>query len=303
MVARSHRGAQVALLGLLATASAMPSAHADGEVAARAPRAGDSIPPPPAIFPGNDVTVAEQPRALVPMDAPLRTLDGAATTLGQAIAGDLPTILTFNYSNCPNLCSLQLGALSSSLTDVRWRLGRQFRIITIVLDPSESTETTTATRARYVASLPEGSDPAGWTFLLAPTQAARPADDATVRRIADAVGFHYTFLADEGQFAHPAALTFLSSDGKVMQYMYGAQFEAKEIDTSIIQAGFGAPSTAVGFMYRCLHWDPGAKSHASEGRSLLRYGAAGFVALMVIILGFFHIVRRTRVATPGAVRS
>ena len=82
-----------------------------------------------------------------------------------------------------------------------------------------------------------------------------------------------------------------------------AQFDAKAIDTSIIQAGMGSPSTAVGFMYRCLHWDPGAKSHASQGRAVLRYGAAGFVALLVIILAFVHIVRRTRVATPGAVRS
>lgn len=186
---------------------------------------------------------------------------------------------------------------------MRWRLGAQFRIVTIVLDPSETTAGARATRERYVASLPEGSDPAGWTFLLAPTQATKPADDPTVRRIADAVGFQYTFLADEGQFAHPAALTFLSSDGKVMQYMYGAQFEAKAIETSIVQAGLGAPSTAVGFMYRCLHWDPGAKSHASEGRAILRYGAAGFVVLLIILLGFLHIVRRTRVATPGAVRS
>ena len=39
------------------------------------------------------------------------------------------------------------------------------------------------------------------------------------------------------------------------------------------------------------------------GGAVLRYGAAGFVVLLLIILGFFHIVRRTSVATPGAVRS
>ncbi len=300
----AHIGAGALALVLASTAVAV--AHegdtAAGDVAP-APRAGDTLSAYPPGFPGADVTVDEHPLAQVPFDAQLRTLDGGTTTMGDLLAGDLPTILTFNYSSCPNLCSTQLASLSNGLAGVRWRLGKQFRIVTVVLDPSETIERAKDMHARFVQALPAGSDPAAWTFVLAPTAATRPGDDATVRRIADAVGFTYTFLAETGQYAHPAALMFLSTDGRVMQYMYGAQFEPQAIDASIVKAGMGTASTAVGFMYRCLHWDPAARSHAVQGRSMLRYGAAGFAVLVLSALGFFHLARRPRDASPGVVRS
>lgn len=300
----AHIGASALALVLAATAATV--AHA-GEpspaaVVAAPARAGDALTALPPGFPGGDVTVTEHPTAQVPLDAQVRTLDGATTTFGELLTGDLPTILTFNYSSCPNLCSTQLASLSNGLAGVRWRLGKQFRIVTVVLDPSESLERARDMHDRYVKALPAGSDPAAWQFVLAPTPAAHPADDATVRRIADAVGFTYTFLAETGQYAHPAAMMFLSTDGRVMQYMYGAQFEPLAIDASIVKAGLGATSTAVGFMYRCLHWDPNAKSHAAQGRSALRYGAAGFAVLVLSALGFFHLARRPRAASPGVVR-
>ncbi len=102
--------------------------------------------PPPPTYKATKVLVDEHLGATVPLDARFRTQDGTLVTLGGVFGGsDLPTILTFNYSDCPMLCSLQLNGLTTALPiiavpgappdgaaksdPVAFRLGTQFRII------------------------------------------------------------------------------------------------------------------------------------------------------------------------------
>jgi protein SCO1/2 len=248
----------------------------------------DHVPAPPPTFPADDVKIVERLGERVPLDVPLRDHTGRDVTLGELLSGELPTIVTFNYSNCPNLCSLQLGGLVAALPLVKWRLGAQFKIVTIVLDPDESLERARATRDRYTALLPQRSDAAAWVFATTRTAG----DGAPIRRIADAVGFRYTFLRERAEWAHPAALIFVSPTGRVVRYVHGAQYDGPVLDESIVRAGTDEPTTAAGFMQRCLHWDPADKDRSAIGRSMLKYAAAGFVAIMLAAFGIFLLVRK-----------
>ena len=67
---------------------------------------------------GHGVAIDEHLGAKLPLDARFRTQTGAHVTLGEIVKGDLPTILTFNYSDCPMLCSLQLNGLSAALPKI-----------------------------------------------------------------------------------------------------------------------------------------------------------------------------------------
>jgi protein SCO1/2 len=250
----------------------------------------DQIPTPPPSFPGGDVKIVEQLGARIPLDVPLRDHTGRDVTLGELLAGDLPTIVTFNYSSCPNLCSLQLGGLAAVLPAIKWRLGKQFKIVTLVIDPDEAIERTRKTRDHYTAMLPDKSDAASWVF--ATTRDA--SDETAVRRIADAVGFKYAFVRERAEWMHPAALIFVSTTGRVVRYVHGAQYDAPVIEESIVRAGNDEPTTAAGFALACLHWDPGAKDRSSVGRSALRYAAAGFVVLMLAAFGLYFLIRNHR---------
>jgi protein SCO1/2 len=268
--------------------------------------AGDEILAPPPTFKGNDVTVDEKLGAKVPVDARFRDQDGKVVTLGELLAGELPTILTFNYSDCPMLCNLQLNGLTAVLPviaerheDALFRVGTQFRIITIDLEPKESLEKMQKMRDRYIERLPEAQRAAartGWTYLVAET----PGDDAAIRRVASSVGFSYTYIADRAEWAHPAALIFLSVKGTVTRYVYGIEFEPQAMRESIIKAGTSEPATAIGFMNRCYHFDPDANNHSRAGVMALRIGAAGFVVLLLSAFGVMHVIRRNR---PGVNRA
>ena len=88
----------------------------------------------------------------------------------------LPTILTFNYSDCPMLCSLQLNGLSAALPQIadkhegamRSALGEQFRIVTIDLEPNESIAKLMKMRDKYLARLARGAARAGARGLDVP---------------------------------------------------------------------------------------------------------------------------------------
>jgi protein SCO1/2 len=274
---------------------------------------GEEILAPPPTYKANDVRVDEKLGAKVPTDARFRDQDGKDVTLGEVLAGELPTILTFNYSDCPMLCSVQLNGLTAVLPaiadkqagvangDALFRIGTQFRIVTIDLEPNESLDKLAKLKARYIdrvtssAAYSAAGDTqraaarAGWTFLVA----ERPGDGAAIRRVAESVGFSYTYIADRAEWAHPAALIFLSVKGTVTRYVYGVEFDPAVMRESIIKAGTSEPATAVGFMNRCYHFDPDASNHSRAGVMALRIGAAGFVVLLLSALGVMHVIRRS----------
>jgi protein SCO1/2 len=259
----------------------------------------DDVTPPPATFKAGGVAIDEHLGAKLPLDARFRTQTGAHVTLGELIKGDLPTILTFNYSDCPMLCSLQLNGLSAALPKIAvpadklagFRTGVQFRIVTIDLEPTESLAKLQQMKDRYIDRLPaelRAQAREGWTFLVA----ENPGDGVQIKRVADAVGFHYMYVPERAEWAHPAALIFLSAAGAVTRYVYGIEYDTAMLRESIVKAGIAQAATAVGFMTRCYHYDPGANSHARAGVLALRIGAAGFLVLLISGLGMLHVVRR-----------
>jgi protein SCO1/2 len=332
-MARSTLIAVAGTVGALALGATMPSralGHPtdDAKPAPPARSAPDEeILAPPPTYQASGVTVDEHVGARVPLDAKFRTQDGQVVSLGDVLHGEMPTILTFNYSDCPMLCSVQLNGLTAALPRIGvpadsadparsdralgtgppsapvsavspgpapgaiFRVGAQFRIVTIDLEPTEALDKARAMRARYLDRLPEDQRAVartGWTFLVAAT----PGDAAAIKRVADAVGFRYTYIPDRAEWAHPAALILLSASGVVTRYVYGIEFEPAMLRESIYKAGIAEPAAAVGFLLRCYHYDPGANSHARAGVLALRYGAAGFVVLLLSVLGVMHLARR-----------
>lgn len=253
---------------------------------------------PPAVA---AVDVEEQLGAKVPLDLRFRDHDGNEVSLGELVRGDLPVILTFNYSSCPMLCSLQLDGVVDGLGTVDLGVGEQFRVVTVVIEPKETPERANETREAYLDKLQTRNatrrGPAqrgGWTFLVAATSG----DDAAIRRLAETVGFEYRYVPESAEWAHPAALVFLSPNGIVTRYVHGIQYDPKELFTSLVRAGTAEPSASVGFVQRCFHWDPEAGGNPAAGRALMKFGAFAFAGLVLGVLLVAHLVRK-----PGVTRS
>lgn len=257
----------------------------------------DVVPTPPPTWKGSGAQIEEHLGGKLPLDVRFRTSEGKVVTLGEVIRGDVPTILTFNYADCPMLCSLELNGLTAALPGVEpgspaMRLGQQFRIVTIDLEPNEMLAKLAAMKARYVTRMAElgvhGDLVGGWTFLEAET----PGDDAAIRRVATACGFRYAYVPDKAQFAHPATIMLVSNTGTITRYLNGIEYAPAMLRESIFKAGMSEPASTVGFMFRCYHYDPDANSYAHVGVVALQFAAGGAVVLLLAGLGLMHLIRK-----------
>ncbi|HTJ40676.1 MAG TPA: SCO family protein [Kofleriaceae bacterium] len=281
-------------LGAIALAPITARAHEGNDASASL----DYIPESPKAFEGLGLT--EQLGAKLPLDVAFRDQDGKDVVLGDYFKDDLPVILTFNYSDCPMLCSLQLNGLAQGLAQLDYEPSKQFKIVTIDLEPRESVSRAHETRQKYLDRLPAAKRAAaarGWSFLTARV----PGDASGIQRVADAVGFHYKYIPERAEYAHPAALIFVSSRGTVSRYVGGTDYEPDVLHASVIIAGTSETATSAGFVFNCFHYEPGG--HPRVAMVVLRIGAVAFLVLFLAAFGVWRLVRRSRSNHPGVVRS
>ncbi len=267
-------------LAILALLGAAATAHAD-------PFGGEDDYTPPASTTYQEVGITEKLSAQVPLDLPFRDQTGRPVVLGDYFRDDLPVVLTFNYSNCPMLCSLQLNGLVKALGQLDLAPGSQFRIVTIDLDPLETPARVTAMRQSFLARLPAARRAAaerGWTFLVARV----PAIDTQIHAVADAVGFRYKYIPERSEYAHPAGLILLSSRGTVTRYLGGTEYAPELLRESIVRAGLAESSTSAGFFLTCFH-----DTTTSRSRGVLAISRVVVVAFLVF-LGAVFVLSRSR---------
>ena len=228
------------------------------------------------------VDVVEHLAERVPEALTFHDQDGKAVKLGDYLHGGVPVILTFNYSSCPMLCSLQLTAFVDGLKQLDFAAGKEFRIVTVLLDPKETQETAHRFRARYLSKYARpGSEP-GWTFLTG--------TDHNIRELARAVGFSYNYNEARGEYVHPAAITLLSPEGKIARYLYGLEYPEKTLRLGLVEASEGRVGSSLDrLILFCFHYDSSEGRYAPIATRIMQLGGGVSVLLLA---GFLTVLIR-----------
>jgi len=237
------------------------------------------------------VGVTERLGATPPLERMFTDHTGAKVTLGEVLAPERPTILTFNYSDCPMLCSLQLNGLVTALTQMGWTLGEQYDVVTLGIDPKETPDRAAQTRTRYLDALRHGREGEGvtvaegaWPFLVG--------DEASVKAVADSVGFGYRLNPDNGEWLHTATLVLLTPNEKVSRYLYGVTYSPGTLRLSLAEASDGKEiSTVDQAILYCFQFDAGSGSYAPVIANIMRLGG-GLTALILFAVVLRNLRRR-----------
>jgi protein SCO1/2 len=212
-------------------------------------------------------------------------------------------LLTFYYSKCPMLCSVQLGDLVDVLNKSRWVVGDKFRIVSVSLDPTETHQTAFETRESYLDrySAPEVPDSRrftrrgegvdsrtaiaeSWTFLVG--------DQRSIDALAEAVGFNYNYIPRKREYAHPTAIIVLSANGMVVSYLHGLSFEAEDLNSRVVSAALEQPTASTAqFVFSCFHFTEPTGLTAIAFKAM-RYAGLLFVVLLGGALVLLHRRRR-----------
>ncbi len=238
-----------------------------------------------------DVSVKQNLGDTVSKDMPLINSDGENVTLGDYLDGKRPLILTLNYSNCPMLCNVQLNQLAQSLEKGNLKIGKDFRCISISIDPTETDERLQETKGRYVEQLPSHPEAeTGWAFCRTTQK--------VIDQLATEVGFSYNYNEATKEYAHPAFLAFLTPDGVITRYSLGVAFPPDQMELALVEAGQGKIGSFIDqFVLLCYSYDPDANSYVPQAWKIMRLGAGATLLLLVLGLVPYWLGRKGNVAT------
>lgn len=232
------------------------------------------------------VGIDEHLDADLPLDVRFQTETGATVTFGDLLKDKRPMLLTLNYSNCPGLCVAQLNGLTRGINEVSsLRMGRDFKMVSLSIDPTDSIKKAAATKARYADDLEKKHSIDGWHFLTG--------TEENIQIIAKSVGFNYTYDAKHNQFNHSAAAILISPKGRITRYLYEIGFTGETLKMALVEAGEGKIGSSLdAFVLWCSHYDANENRYSASARLLLSVCAGGFVTVGLVGLLPFWISSR-----------
>jgi len=260
---------------LVATAAAQVSSYGDKQAGENT---GDQL---PTVL--KKVGVAQHLNGQLPLDAEFVDDTGKTVHLGDYF-GKTPAVVSLVYFSCPLLCSEELDGLTSSLEMVHLTPGKDFQIVIMSIDPSDTPADAAKKKAFYLKRYgrPETAD--GWHFLTG----KKPAIDA----VTSAVGFGYVQVpGPDGrltQFAHASSIELATPRGKMAQYYLGVEYSPKDILLGLIDAsGNKIGSPVANILTYCYHYDPQTNKHSLIVARVVQFGGmvtvaglGGFIFLM-----------------------
>jgi protein SCO1/2 len=227
--------------------------------------------------------------SMVPLDARLTDPMGRSVRLGDYFDGTRPVLLVPAYLDCPLLCTMVFDRVKAALNEMSWTAGDQFRVVTYSFDHRD---TPTKARIKQEALMlgydREIKDPqSAWAFLVG--------DAETVRSISTALGYHYKYLPETGEYSHNAAIYFIRPDGTVHNFIEGLEYPADQITLALSEASSGKAGTVFERMvFACYRYDPKTGLYKIHPMTVMRIGGGITAAALVTFLGALWITGRLR---------
>ena len=257
----THRLAAACVVGAL-LAAGMPRALADPAL-------------PPIL---KNVGFDQRLNESIPLDVTFRDEEGREVKLGDYF-GTQPVVLTMAYFRCPMLCTQVLNGLVEGLRETELTIGKDFRVLTVSFDPSDSAKMAAAKKKNYIRAYADPQAAADWHFLTG----SQPSID----RLAQAIGFRYAYDPASDQYAHAAGIVVLTPAGKISRYFYDVHYPGRDLRLGLVEASQNRIGSAIDqVLLFCFHYDPTAGRY---GAAVMNFVRAGGV-LTVIVLGLFFAV-------------
>ena len=217
----------------------------------------------------------------VPLDLHFRDEAGKVVRLGDFF-GQKPVVLSLVYYECPMLCTLVLNGMVTSFKVLSFDVGKEFEVVTVSFNPRETPQLAAAKKQSYLKRYSRLNAEKGWHFLTG--------DQDQIAKLADAVGFRYSYDPKTEQYAHASAIMVLTPKGHVARYYYGIEYAPRDLRLGLIEASankIGSPVDQV--LLYCFHYDPMTGKYGLVVRNVLRLGG---ITTVLLLGGFITVMLR-----------
>jgi protein SCO1/2 len=232
----------------------------------------------------NGVGIDQKLNEPLPLDLVFKDESGQSVRLGDYF-DKKPVVLSLVYYQCPMLCNQVLNGMVTAFKVMAFQPGQEFEVVTLSFDPRETAALAAAKKNTYVNYLPEARRSGatrGWHFLTG--------DEASIKRLTDAVGFRYHFDEATNQFAHASAIYVTTPQGKLARYFYGIEYAPRDLRLGLIEAAdnkIGSPVDQL--LLYCFHYDPATGKYGAVVMNIMQLGV-GFT--LIAMAAMFVVLRR-----------
>jgi protein SCO1/2 len=243
-------------------------------------------PQPPAL---QGVGVDDHVGARIPLDLPFTEIGARRVRLGDYFGDGKPALMVLAYVRCKMLCSLVLQATADAVRAMPLEVGRDYRLITVSIDPDEAAADAARRRADLLARIGRPDQPERWTYLVG---GERP-----IRALADRLGFRYRWDPHSEQFAHPAVIFVIAPDGTIARYFQAISPSPAELAAALRRAASGGPVVAGTIAERvlsCFRFDPAERAHRALIDRYLQIGGGLVVLAVASVVGGLLVWERRR---------
>ena len=225
------------------------------------------------------IDVIEHLNEPLPLDTRFTDDAGRQVTLRDYFKGERPVLLQLGYNKCPMLCNLVLNGAFDGLKGVDWMPGKEFEVVSVSVDPTETPELAKAKKESYLAEFERPGAGQGVHFLVG--------SEIMSKSVADAVGFTFR-RQDNGDYAHAAVIMLVTTEGRISSYMYGTKFEPTDLRMGLLEASQGRIGTTLDrFILWCHIYDANARGYVLQARRVMSIGGAVTILVLAGGLGAF----------------
>jgi protein SCO1 len=229
------------------------------------------------IKPEIEIGIVERLGETIPMDLWFINEAGDTITLGEII--DKPTILSFVYFDCPNLCSPLMDGIADVVSKLDMTLGKDYEIITLSFNTKDTPEKAREKKLNFVTKISKENQ-SHWIYLTGIQE--------NIDKITAAIGYRYK--AQGLDFAHASAIYILSPKGKITRYLYGLTFLPFDVKMALIEAQKGiARPTINKILEYCFAYNPGSKTYTIQITRII-----GTITLLIALIVFVSLLLKKR---------
>ena len=236
---------------------------------------------------GKNIGVRSKTGDFIPGDITFNDEENRFVEIGRYFDGKQPVMLSFNYSNCPKLCSVQLENMTSTLLQIGFKVGEDFQVVSVSIHPNEQTSRARKTKEKYTDQYNQPGTEDGWHFLTG--------KKANIKRLTDTCGFEFKYVPSQKLFSHPPVFILVSPEGKIVRYIHGLDYDPDTIEKALIESAagkIGSPINMLAYGMGCFLYDPATGKYAFQAMSIMRIGALITVIALIVGLVPYWFLRR-----------
>ncbi len=221
--------------------------------------------------------IVDKRGAQIPVDVMLTNHEGRQVRVADYLRSGKPVILTLGYYQCPMLCSLVLNGLTDVMKDQSLKLGKDYEILSVSINPNEKQDLAAAKRENYLKVVGAQT---GWDFAVG--------TEEEVRRLADSVGFGYKYDERSKEYVHSAGIFVLSPKGVLSTTLYGISFRPGDFKLSLVEASEGKVGSLLDrIILSCFHYEPDSHRYGVYIFGVMRLAGLVTVIVLAVVLGIF----------------